>query len=79
MFAQMLDNVESEKKTAHYATSRSELGRNAAMDSEHLTLRSEEERIVHGASDQNFNYDFHDENSPLTATERHGNLLNSNQ
>ena len=57
----------------------------AAMDSEHLTLRSEEENYQYdnehnqyitetaqGASDQNFNYDFQmaDENSPFPATER---------
>lgn len=52
MFAQMLDNVGSEKKKAQYATSRSEVGYNgvnkAAMDSEHLTLRSE---------DENYQYD----------------------
>ena len=47
MFAQMLDKVGSDQKTAQYATSRSEAGfkggNKAEMDSEHLTLRSEEE------------------------------------
>ena len=53
MFAQLLDNVGADTntarqapKTAQYATSRSEVGGDdghKAMDSEHLTLRSEEE------------------------------------